>query len=154
MRHIVYTSTTALPVTETDLQWLLPHWRSNNARDGITGLLLYSEEEGRFMQVIEGEEPALRALFAHIERDYRHRDLLKLADGPIARRNFTTWTMGFKAIVPAVFAQVVGYIDPTSPGFAQALATTDDALIRHLLATFTPEAVLDHSTGSFSVAGA
>ena len=41
--------------------------RSNNKKRGITGALLLSED--RFVQVLEGDEDAVRALFTHIERD-------------------------------------------------------------------------------------
>ena len=41
--------------------------RSNNKKRGITGALLLSED--RFVQVLEGDEDAVLALFAHIERD-------------------------------------------------------------------------------------
>jgi len=139
MHHIVYISTASLPVTELDLERFLRAWCHNNARDGVTGILLYSEDEGRFMQVIEGEKAAILTLFAKIERDYLHRNLVKLADGPIPRRNFTAWLMGFKVLTTAAFAQLAGYVDPTGPDFQVALATTHDALIRHLLDTFTTE---------------
>lgn len=139
MYHIVYVSTATLPVTELELARFLQRWWANNARDGVTGILLYSEKEGRFMQVIEGEQAAIRTLFAQIERDYRHRDLIKLADGPIPARNFTAWLMGFKVLTTAAFAQLAGYVDPTSPDFQLALATTHDALIGHLLETFSAE---------------
>jgi len=136
MHQIVYVSTATVPVSEADLERLLQRWAQNNVRDGITGLLLYAESDGRFMQVIEGEEVVLRTLFALIEQDYRHRDLLKLADGPIARRHFTSWLMGFNVHSTAVFAQIPGYVEPGSAAFQQALATTSDALIRTLLDTF------------------
>lgn len=139
MHHIVYTSTATIPVSETDLETFLARWCDNNARDGVTGILLYSEAEGKFMQVIEGEQAAIRALFGKILHDHRHRGLLKLADGPIPRRSFTSWFMGFKVLTAAAFTQLAGYVDPASPDFPRALATTHDALIRHLLENFAEE---------------
>lgn len=141
MHHIVYISSATLPVSEAELEQFLQRWRVNNARYGVTGILLYSSDEGRFMQVIEGEKPAILSLFSKIERDYRHRDLLKLADGSIPKRNFTTWLMGFKVLSTAAFAQLAGYVDPTSPEFELALSSTHDVLIRHLLETFTSESL-------------
>lgn len=136
LHHIVYVSTATLPVTEADLARFLQRWSHHNARDGVTGLLLYAESDGRFMQVIEGEAAAIRTLFGHIEQDSRHRDLLKLADGPITRRHFTAWLMGFNVVSTAAFAQLAGYVEPGSAAFQHALATTPDALIRDLLNTF------------------
>ena len=142
MYHIVYISTATLPVNEADLERFLARWCVNNARDGVTGLLLYSSYEARFIQVIEGKKSDILALFAKIEKDPRHRDLLKLADGPIPHRHFTAWLMGFKVLTAAAFAQLAGYVDPTSPDFQRALTATPDILIRHLLESFAAEPAL------------
>jgi hypothetical protein len=139
MHHIVYLSTATVPLAEHDLQTLLQQFRANNARLGVTGILLYSDD-GRFMQVVEGEQATLRALYAKIQDDSRHRGLLTLADGPIARRHFSTWLMGFKVEGTAAFRQLAGYVDPESPAFRRAL-TTPDVLIRGLLETFASESV-------------
>lgn len=139
MYHIVYVSSATVPVPEAELETLLARWRHNNARDGVTGILLYSESEARFMQVIEGEETVIRALFTKIKQDYRHRSILKLADGPITQRSFTSWLMGFRVLSATAFAQLAGYIDPDSPNFQQTLASTHDAFMQNLLALFASE---------------
>ncbi|RPD49582.1 BLUF domain-containing protein [Hymenobacter sediminis] len=139
MQHIVYISAATLPVTEADLQTYLRQWRQNNERDGITGVLLYSEQEQRFMQLIEGEEEPLRRLFKLIQQDHRHRDLLILADGPIPARAFSSWLMGFQVLSTEAFGQLAGYIDPQSETFHQALQGSQDELIRDLLASFSSE---------------
>jgi hypothetical protein len=136
MHHIVYVSTATLPITEADLSGFLERWCENNARDGVTGLLLYAASGERFIQVIEGEEAPLRTLFGKIQQDYRHRDLVKLADGAIPGRHFTAWLMGFKVLTTEAFAQLAGYVEPASPHFQAALATTHDPLVRHLLDNF------------------
>lgn len=75
---------------------LLKVARANNARLGITGMLLYAD--GNFVQIIEGPEDAVDALYAKISRDPRHTALLKALDGPIAERRFADWTLGFDRI--------------------------------------------------------
>lgn len=139
MYHVVYISSATFPVSETELETFLQRWRCNNERDNVTGMLLYSEREGRFIQVIEGEQTAILTLFHKIEHDLRHRSLQKLADGPILQRNFTSWLMGFKVLTTAAFTQFASYIDPASPVLQQVLANTNDALIRQLLEAFNFE---------------
>lgn len=45
----------------------------------MTGIL--TVKDGRFAQVIEGQERALRRLMASIERDPRHHSVTVIADG-------------------------------------------------------------------------
>ncbi|MDF7815180.1 BLUF domain-containing protein [Hymenobacter sp. YC55] len=139
MYHIVYISKATLPVSETALGQMLTRWRANNERANVTGILLYSEHEQRFMQLIEGDPAELVPLFAMIEQDHRHRDLLKLADGLIPARAFTSWLMGFSVARVASFRQLAGYIDPHSAAFQQALQRSQDPLIHELLTTFFSE---------------
>ena len=105
MHHLVYTSTATIPLTETELHQLLAHWRATNIRLGITGILLYSE--GRLMQVLEGEAPAVHRLFAAITGDARHRGVTKLADGPVDGRAFADWSMRFRTVPPDDFTRFV-----------------------------------------------
>jgi len=97
----------------------LSHWRATNARLGITGGLLYSE--GHVMQVPEGGAKSVRALFAAIAADSRHRSVTRLADGPVQGRAFADWSMRFQAVETADFARFVHYL---SAGPNQARSIT------------------------------
>ena len=140
MYHVIYVSSATVPVAEADLERFLTRWQHNNALHGVTGILLYSEIEARFMQVIEGEQTVIQALFAKIKQDYRHHDILTLADGPISRRNFTAWLMGFRVLSATDFAQLAGYVNPDSTDFQRALADNRDAFMHHLLEAFAADA--------------
>jgi len=142
MHQIVYISEATTPVSETLLLEYLHHWGESNARAGVTGILLYSQQEHRFMQLIEGEQAIIQQLFNKIEQDIRHGSVLKLADGPIAQRHFSAWLMGFPVVSAAAFKQLAGYLNPTGPAFKRALATTHDDLVRALLASFVTEHAL------------
>jgi hypothetical protein len=63
-----------------------------NKRNGVTGALLF--ENGHFVQILEGEEEAVRTTMAHIERDKRHRNIRTLAVTSITARAFDSWWMG------------------------------------------------------------
>jgi hypothetical protein len=47
------------------------------------------------MQIIEGEEEHVLELFIKISMDKRHKDIYKIMSGPINKRNFDNWSMGF-----------------------------------------------------------
>ena len=68
----------------------------NNKRRDITGMMLYAD--GNIMQVLEGNEDAVRDTFHAIESDARHRGLFVLIEGEIASRQFASWSMGFRQL--------------------------------------------------------
>lgn len=67
--------------------------RKNNARDGVTGGLLFSE--GCFAQVLEGPLEMLERAFERIQCDGRHWTVTVLQSGPIEARDFPDWSMAF-----------------------------------------------------------
>ena len=67
-----------------------------NRQNDITGMLLYSE--GHFMQVLEGDEPAVLATYQRIWDDRRHHCLTLLQAHSVAQRCFTDWSMGFRQL--------------------------------------------------------
>ena len=96
LAFLVYVSTAAHAFEQPDLDMLLLQSRTYNARADITGMLLYKDRE--FMQALEGPLDGLRALLAKIEADPRHQNLTILADGPIRKRSFAGWEMGFQRL--------------------------------------------------------
>ena len=115
MHHLVYTSSTTVLLTEADLHRSLSQWQAANAHAGITGVLLYSE--GDIMQVLEGEVDRVQALFATIAGDVRHRDVTKLADGPVDERTFADWSMRFRSVPSADFKR---FLEPSPSASASA----------------------------------
>ena len=93
LHELVYVSLAEHPMSEAELCELLTQARAYNQAHGITGLLVYRDRE--FMQLLEGEEAEVAALFQHIERDRRHLQVYRLWDGPIAERSCRDWVMGF-----------------------------------------------------------
>jgi len=51
--------------------------------------------ESRFVQVLEGDEAAVKSVFASIEADTRHSDVAILAIGTRGSRRFASWAMAF-----------------------------------------------------------
>lgn len=72
---------------------ILAKSRVNNARDGITGALMFNA--GCFAQVLEGPLDAIEATFERIQQDERHGDVSLLSLEPQDKRSFPNWAMGF-----------------------------------------------------------
>lgn len=80
-------------MSSDDLLSLLFEARSYNHHHGITGMLLSHGQA--FMQLLEGEQDEIRALFTKISRDARHRDIVLEHDGPDDSRLFPQWSMAY-----------------------------------------------------------
>jgi Sensors of blue-light using FAD len=65
--------------------------RRRNTDRGITGALLIYDQ--CFAQTLEGEETAVRDLYARIEADPRHDTIEMLESGLVADRVFGRWAM-------------------------------------------------------------
>ena len=63
----------------------------NNLEFGITGLLFY--HQGRFIQVLEGEQDSLEELMSILEKDDRHENIQRIIDESIKKRAFQEWSM-------------------------------------------------------------
>lgn len=106
MLSIVYSSRAASDIGQSDLRELLTRSRSNNERDGLTGMLLY--RSGYFLQVLEGPDDGVRRRLTVIEADERHDDVKVLIDETIEERLFPEWTMAFDAVPSDSADQVPG----------------------------------------------
>ena len=111
MHHIIYISQAIRPLTDLELVALLKQAHQANSGWQVTGALVHGD--GQFMQVLEGERAIVKALYAKIECDSRHKGVFKLTDEAIPQRNFPEWRMAFRAVSSVQFAQLVGYCSPT-----------------------------------------
>lgn len=91
---MTYASVAAVPFDDDALATLLESSRVANVATDLSGLLLY--RDGRFLQVLEGPEDAVRDAIDRIGRDPRHRDVRVLVSEPIEARRFADWTMGYQ----------------------------------------------------------
>jgi hypothetical protein len=111
--HLIYQSQALAPFEPQELAALLHRGRTHNRAQGITGLLLHTDD-GRFLQVLEGPKTAVRHLFYHvILSDTRHFHCHVISEGLCFRRNFSDWTMGCRVALPAEMRQLLGEAAPT-----------------------------------------
>lgn len=92
-RYLYWSTAREAQPSAEEVSDILDASRRNNAAHDITGLLLL--HEGSYFQVLEGEETVVRACFARIGRDPRHRGLVTLRAADEPERAFPHWRMGF-----------------------------------------------------------
>jgi hypothetical protein len=134
MFFMVYTSSAVTPFTRSELTDLLEKSRVNNAALDISGMLLY--KDGNFMQVLEGDEVAVRTLYDKVARDPRHRGLLVLLQGTLTERQFPDWSMGFRDLNAADVLAVPGYDEFLNTPLTDARFSSDPTRCQKLLNTF------------------
>ena len=108
--QVVYCSRTRIPgapeTVSENIGGILARSRENNARDQVTGGLLFCD--GCFAQVVEGPMEAVMAAFERIQCDERHGEIVVLQSGPIAERHFADWSMAFTGTRAPGAARVAG----------------------------------------------
>lgn len=100
----VYRST-ALISRPRDLKALLEHSRTRNAQRNITGVMLHYDTT--FLQVLEGDEQAVRALLARIDKDPRHTRMDVIFTRTGHRRVFRDWSMEMIDVSPEDFDSIL-----------------------------------------------
>lgn len=94
MHYLVYVSSATKPFSTEELVALLKKARAKNSQLDITGMLLY--KDGNFIQILEGEEAAVKQLYSLISNDPRHCDTIIIDEGEQPQRQFGEWAMGFR----------------------------------------------------------
>lgn len=94
MYHLMYASYAKQYFSDNDLAELLIKSRKNNSNLGITGMLVH--RDGNFIQVLEGEENAVKTLYETIKADKRHAGEIVISEGEISERQFANWAMDFR----------------------------------------------------------
>ncbi|MCB1472903.1 MAG: BLUF domain-containing protein [Rhodobiaceae bacterium] len=147
MYHLIYVSQASRPMSEEELARILRASREHNARDGISGLLIYKYSSGdnraNFMQLLEGDKAQVLDTFARIEADPRHHTKIVLEEGEIPDRNFAEWTMGFRNVAEEHLARVDGFSDLGSTEFWKRARSGDVSDALDLMLTFYDDGYSD-----------
>ena len=91
VKTLAYTSRLIQPDIQPTLRDIECVSQSHNAGAGITGALAFSG--GRFVQILEGDEDEIDALYGRIQEDPRHTDVRLIAVRDNAPREFPDWSM-------------------------------------------------------------
>ena len=133
MIQITYLSSATRTMSQADLEDILRTARENNARLGITGMLLYGNKT--FIQILEGEEGVVHELVKTIKRDPRHTNFQIVKEKPIEQHEYADWSMGFKRVSGEDFEAVKGLEDfeekDFNTTFLEGHASIVDSLMDH-----------------------
>ncbi len=91
--RIIYLSTANGAPEQQELEALMQKARSNNNRDGITGLVAY--HDFTFIQVLEGPEDKVRECFDRIRQSELHRNIVVAQEAYSETRLFDRYAMAF-----------------------------------------------------------
>ncbi|MCZ8253176.1 MAG: BLUF domain-containing protein [Hylemonella sp.] len=108
--QLIYSSVSSTPMQSEDLQDILKRAQDNNARQGITGALVYVD--GFFLQILEGSMESVCRLMEKIAGDIRHETVTVLQAGEVADASFSDWTMAYVSATPEQIAEWAGLKTP------------------------------------------
>lgn len=137
MIQISYISKATKSMSQEDLQDILKNSRENNARLGITGMLLYGNKT--FVQILEGEEKNVNELMHKIKEDPRHTDFQLLKKKTIDLREYADWSMGFKQVSGEEFQSVKGLENIDEKDFNSAFLGKHSNIVDSLMDHFRKE---------------
>lgn len=115
MKQLIYRSR-PFGFDEAMLAGILIQARRNNRANDITGALICRRD--MYIQLIEGPDAAIDALFAEISKDDRHTDVQLEASGHVDQRMFPEWEMLDDTMPSMTFSQTEvenGAVDRASP---------------------------------------
>jgi hypothetical protein len=142
LHEIIYLSRASEPMSTEALAALLEKSRIDNVARGITGVLIYHQQE--FLQLIEGERKAVETLYQAICNDVRHQQTYTMWSNPITERSFADWAMGFVAPREADLRGRPGYEPLLSLGLkASASDTAGKKLLLMLREDFLRRPAID-----------
>ena len=130
MLQLVYVSTARPDLVAQDVARILIQSRSNNRRDGITGLLYHDGR--RFMQALEGERQAVERAFARISADPRHLGIKVLSSRAIEEREFGAWALASRPFGSITVQEMTMMVE--------ALASRAAPVVRRHFANFERDA--------------
>ena len=91
--RLIYRSHNRIPAAQrkAELGAIFSVARNQEKKKDITGALLIHDDW--FVQALEGEEEAVRALYEHITKDKRHERISIIEEQTVDARVFSRWSM-------------------------------------------------------------
>jgi hypothetical protein len=146
---LIYVSRSTEYFHEHEIPDLLHQVRIANAKQEITGMLLYIR--GSFLQVLEGQPEIVDAVFSKILIDKRTTQVRSIARDSIPERAFEGWTMMHKTLDPIEAGELIEEPDYfTSPTWFTRL---DAGRAKKLLAAASLRWQMEHRSGKYRTLG-
>jgi hypothetical protein len=126
--RLIYASSAKRHLVPEDLGAILAVARRNNARQGISGMLLY--KDGSFIPLLEGDKPSVLGLFEIIKADPRHGAITVLDEREADVQTLADWSMGYREAEPG--SEAAGLFKLTERAIDEQLADTPRAILRFM----------------------
>ncbi len=144
--QLIYRSDAARPWGDAELERLAAQARIHNYSLAITSVLFFDGQQ--FLQVLEGGQEAVEALYAHISHDPRHTNLAVMLGGAVPQRLFPKWSLGLSQVAAADLSRLSGYLDPRHRNALLPERYNAHEVISDLLSEFVAEQVVRTSSGT------
>lgn len=108
--RIIYTSTAVRPLGSAEFNRLLMQARIYNFSEAIGGLLLRAGLQ--FLEVLEGPQQAVTALYQRIAADSRHHAVRLLEAAAVRAPLFPFASLAFMDVEAAALARLIAYLEP------------------------------------------
>ena len=135
LSRLIYHSRCALHGTPeeraAEVAGILRGSRANNAKSGLTGVLLF--DGNHFLQAVEGPLAELERVYETIARDRRHEEIVLIDLSCIEAREYDAWSMGFldgtDSSRPLLHRLMARQLDPNAARSGRTLSGAMKALL-------------------------
>lgn len=134
--RLIYKSKASPNVTDADFRTIAMFSSMWNKRHNIAGLLLHYN--GQIMQVLEGPEDEVKALYTRIERDKRHYDVTVELSRECKKPIFQEWSMGYRPMESA--EQMDAFFELTKENLENAIPNSATEDLRKVVGDFATAA--------------
>lgn len=93
LKRMAWSSIPSPSFTAARLGEIIAPARIDNQRNQVSGMLVYTG--AHFLEIVEGDERDLEAIWSRVERDDRHQGLLQHGSEPCDGRWFADWKVGY-----------------------------------------------------------
>jgi hypothetical protein len=107
--ELIYHSIAIKDLSATHISTILETSVNFNRANLITGCLLY--HRGEFIQLLEGDQKIIEALYRRIEKDFRHHHVSLLHKGNSPKRKFKDWSMAYQDLDKEQMKSIGNYLD-------------------------------------------
>ncbi len=134
MLSLIYVSSSVKLLNDQELLAILKKSNENNSAKEVTGLLLY--KGGNFIQVLEGDDEVVNALYEKIKTDPRHKDVTVISREQTQTRQFPSWGMDFQNLDSSAIKNEPGYSQFLQDEFTASIYRENPTRASIMLKTF------------------
>jgi len=129
--QLIHLSRASRPMSLSALVGLMVQCRERNRIEGITGVLMYHDQQ--FVQLLEGDTQVVAEVYDTICRDARNTRSRVVFEGATPGRDFPEWSMAFLAPDVIGLARLPGYSPFLDAQFHDPAFTEHPSAARGLL---------------------